>query len=115
MGTEVFFALTGNQTIIRLLSGPMRIHSTVHRSTVLAVSEPSIDSPLCSKAALSVGHCSCSYCGKSVGYHKDDTGLPLSQVRTSYLRHAQVSQLGLRTNGTRIRFLYPLHIYRDIE
>ena len=38
--------------------------------------------------------------------------LPIS---TSHLCHAQVSQLGLRTNGTRIRFRYPLHIYRAIE
>jgi len=115
MHTEISFALTGNQTMIRRLFGPRRIHSTVHTSTVLAVSEPSTDSPLCRKAALSVGHCSYDGCGKAVGYHKDDMRLPLSPVQTSHLRHAQVSQLGLRTNGTRIRFLYPLHIHRDIE
>jgi hypothetical protein len=33
----------------------------------------------------------------------------------SHLSHAQISHLWLRTNGTRIRFLYPLHIYRAIQ
>jgi hypothetical protein len=81
MGTEISFVLTENQTMIRRLSGPRRNHSTVHKSTVLAVSEPNTDSPLCRKASLSVGHCSYDCCGKAVGYHKDDVRLPLSPVQ----------------------------------
>jgi len=63
MSTEIFFALTGNQTMIRSLSGPRHSHSTIHTPTVLAVSEPSTDCALCRKASLSDEHCSYDCCG----------------------------------------------------